>query len=724
MGKSKHSSSKSKIIIFIFAFIVLSMIILVALALMEDGPIDDYISSNQQMITSDKKLSDGRKIYNLNQELEEENNTGANAETTSTQSTNSPNGVVTNEEYKKLSSVEKYNYIKNLLEQTCGGWDLDDVKKAVGAKKLLNANYVWKQFQYCVPAAIVEYFEYDIIASIPMEQSLTEAGWPFDPKQAKDLSKKYYNYLGQTWSSGLAKSNPHVTEDHVMLSGDMGYGIGVKKVAWCKWNHCVDSFLTWGYQWRNNKTFKKYHLENYTSWQDYGTVSWKSGYGGYEGYQSDHEKMMKWYEPSKIDALAETIKDQMNRQSASSSGNTSNNNYVTLGGTVIDSTKEWTPYSITEEWGYPLDPSKGTYTSGAGMRLHPKLGYVRLHSGIDYSCPKGTDVYATKSGKVIQACYQGERGNQVLIDHGNGWYTRYQHMSKLSVKQGQSVTQGTKVGESGNTGKTSSGQLISIGYHLHYEMLYGGYAQSNYKNPTNYYNMKKGGRMKLKDGTTFKDYMQCIKDYGAYGKVNKSTANSNSGGVTATKTGTNTNSNTSLAADYSSAIKQMRSLSGSGSNTDPRVSISTPGYSWIQTYDVNLSNVSDERLAVLAEGSKYLGTPYQNPKPNTPSEFCCSHFTSWCYRKALGYTTSEVPTYSGSQKNLSVAKEITLNEAKPGDLIWKPGHVMLFVKKINDNRIVVMESTSKNYCKGKGTTVSSRPVDSSYKYFKLDKFKD
>ena len=168
----------------------------------------------------------------------------------------------------------------------------------------------------------------------------------------------------------------------------------------------------------------------------------------------------------------------------------------------------------------------------------------------------------------------------------------------------------------------------------------------------------------------------------------------------------------------------MKSLSGSGSSSDPKVSVNTPGYSWIKTYDVNLSNVSNERLSVLAEGSKYLGTPYRNPSPNTPSEFCCSQFTSWCYRKALGYSLAEVPTYSGSQKNLSVATQISVDQAKPGDLIWRPGHVMLFVKKISNNRIVVMESTSKNYCGGTGTGVSSRPFDSTYKFFRLNKFKD
>lgn len=98
-----------------------------------------------------------------------------------------------------------------------------------------------------------------------------------------------------------------------------------------------------------------------------------------------------------------------------------------------------------------------------GMRKHPILGYKRMHYGVDIVAEKGTDVYATGKGIVLQAGYNGGFGKSVKIDHGYGYVSVYAHLSKITVKKGQEVKHGDLIGLVGNTG-------LSTGPHLHYEV--------------------------------------------------------------------------------------------------------------------------------------------------------------------------------------------------------------------------------------------------------------
>jgi murein DD-endopeptidase MepM/ murein hydrolase activator NlpD len=106
-------------------------------------------------------------------------------------------------------------------------------------------------------------------------------------------------------------------------------------------------------------------------------------------------------------------------------------------------------------------------TSGFGMRRHPLLAYMRLHAGVDWAAPTGTQVIAAGAGKVVEAKAKGEYGNAVLIDHGNGWQTLYAQLSRFDVKEGDCVTFGAFVGKVGSTG-------LSEGPHLHYEVRFNG----------------------------------------------------------------------------------------------------------------------------------------------------------------------------------------------------------------------------------------------------------
>ena len=110
-------------------------------------------------------------------------------------------------------------------------------------------------------------------------------------------------------------------------------------------------------------------------------------------------------------------------------------------------------------------PTKGTIVSGFGYRMHPIKKRLHLHTGLDIDAPYGTIVKATGKGVVVRAgISQSGYGIQVEIDHGNGFKTKYAHLSKVLVKIGDKVERGTPIGKVGSTG-------LSTGPHLHYEII-------------------------------------------------------------------------------------------------------------------------------------------------------------------------------------------------------------------------------------------------------------
>ena len=108
-------------------------------------------------------------------------------------------------------------------------------------------------------------------------------------------------------------------------------------------------------------------------------------------------------------------------------------------------------------------PVRGWITSAFGHRISPFTGTLQMHEGIDIGARSGTPVKAPADGVVIYAGWKSEFGKLVNLDHGYGFRTRYGHLSKVYVKNGQRVKRGTIVGTVGNTGK-------STGPHLHYEV--------------------------------------------------------------------------------------------------------------------------------------------------------------------------------------------------------------------------------------------------------------
>ncbi|WP_024288989.1 M23 family metallopeptidase [Cellulomonas sp. KRMCY2] len=119
----------------------------------------------------------------------------------------------------------------------------------------------------------------------------------------------------------------------------------------------------------------------------------------------------------------------------------------------------------------PTSVNPMVVTSSYGMRLHPILGYVRLHAGTDLRTYCGTPIYAAASGTVEWATARAGFGNQVLINHGywkgSALMSSYNHLSSFATRGGASVSQGELIGYSGNTG-------TSAACHLHFEVYVNG----------------------------------------------------------------------------------------------------------------------------------------------------------------------------------------------------------------------------------------------------------
>lgn len=100
-------------------------------------------------------------------------------------------------------------------------------------------------------------------------------------------------------------------------------------------------------------------------------------------------------------------------------------------------------------------------------RLHPIHKTKRPHRGVDYAAPTGTPIYAAGDGRVTKAGYTRANGNYIFIQHGQSYTTKYLHLNRKDVRNGQSVKQGEKIGTVGATG-------YATGPHLHYEFLVNG----------------------------------------------------------------------------------------------------------------------------------------------------------------------------------------------------------------------------------------------------------
>lgn len=116
------------------------------------------------------------------------------------------------------------------------------------------------------------------------------------------------------------------------------------------------------------------------------------------------------------------------------------------------------------------NPAPGhTVTSPFGVRTDPLLGSAALHSGMDFRAAVGMDAKVTAPGVVVKAGWNGGYGRMVEVDHGQGFATRYAHLSEILVSVGEKLVAGDIVGRTGSSGR-------STGPHLHYEVRHNGEA--------------------------------------------------------------------------------------------------------------------------------------------------------------------------------------------------------------------------------------------------------
>lgn len=125
----------------------------------------------------------------------------------------------------------------------------------------------------------------------------------------------------------------------------------------------------------------------------------------------------------------------------------------------------------------PLESGIQRLVSGYGMRMHPIYKTMRLHTGVDFTAPTGTPIYAPGNARVksVERSRFGY-GMVIVLDHGYGYETLYSHLSKFNVRAGQRVKRGEVIGFVGNTG-------VSTAPHLHYEVIRNG----SKVNPINYF---------------------------------------------------------------------------------------------------------------------------------------------------------------------------------------------------------------------------------------------
>ncbi|MCL4396427.1 MAG: peptidoglycan DD-metalloendopeptidase family protein [Chloroflexi bacterium] len=146
---------------------------------------------------------------------------------------------------------------------------------------------------------------------------------------------------------------------------------------------------------------------------------------------------------------------------------------------VPDGYKPYIPRTVNAYSGpLPATAARGTGNFGWPVSGRITQGFWTRHPGIDIGAPKGTPIYAADSGYVIVAGWDQETvsyGFMILINHGNGYLTRYGHLSAFAVGVGDSVKKGQLIGRVGSTGN-------STGPHLHFEIIKNGVR----RNPFNY----------------------------------------------------------------------------------------------------------------------------------------------------------------------------------------------------------------------------------------------
>ncbi|MCH7403249.1 M23 family metallopeptidase [Belliella kenyensis] len=191
----------------------------------------------------------------------------------------------------------------------------------------------------------------------------------------------------------------------------------------------------------------------------------KAGIGGVDRYREIREKGLN---PEKLIIDLRSKVDNLKRQLY-----VQNVSYDEVSNLALNKEEYWASIPAIQ----PIVNEELTQlASGFGSRLHPILKVRKMHTGVDFSAPQGTPIYATGDGVVsdVKTVFGGY-GKYIEIDHGFGFVTRYAHMHEFKVRKGQKVKRGDQIGTVGNTGSSTAP-------HVHYEVIKDG----NFVNPVHY----------------------------------------------------------------------------------------------------------------------------------------------------------------------------------------------------------------------------------------------
>ena len=191
-------------------------------------------------------------------------------------------------------------------------------------------------------------------------------------------------------------------------------------------------------------------------------------------------------------------------------------------------------------------------SSEFGMRTHPISGKQKMHTGIDIAVGMGTDVVSARKGVVEFAGSRGGYGNRVVIDHGDGMKTTYNHLSEIGVKPGETVNAGTLIAKSGSTG-------ASTGPHLHFEVEVNG----SYVNPRDFFDFDSWKTVSIAKNPDYSAYTPTKSSSGGGGGGGRKSGGKKSGGSSGGKKGKAT---TQAAYTPTYAPTTTRSSASSGSS--------------------------------------------------------------------------------------------------------------------------------------------------------------
>jgi hypothetical protein len=208
---------------------------------------------------------------------------------------------------------------------------------------------------------------------------------------------------------------------------------------------------------------------------------WQGGTGGHDAYKEYRQFKNSGDLMINVREKIDRLKRQMDIQSRSLD-------------TIIDISKEKEKMMAAIPSIKPVRSDKLArdvkVLSGFGYRIHPIFKVPKMHTGIDFTAPRGTPIQATGAGRVVKVGRSSGYGLCVEIDHGYGYRTLYGHMSRMDVREGQTVVRGQKIGLVGDTGTATAP-------HCHYEIIYRG----DKVNPIQY----------VIDGLTPEEYQDLVK---------------------------------------------------------------------------------------------------------------------------------------------------------------------------------------------------------------------